>query len=552
MLHVCYRPSARRKVALYGFKVHEKCDDLKRCICRPVEDDRKVRLAVAPSGIECESKPSSSFKASSPPLRTGMVEPQKRNHRAASDVLKPPDHPVSLQNVTVQPSARAASGVVWECIERDSSSRRTSTIETGSLFQRLTLPNEAQTISTLPNELLVYIFQLSQATADALDAGNWLGRLYICRHWYQLITSTAHFWRDIYVSSRPEWLELCLSRRAGMLVDVHFAGRFSLVYMTSVFMKHALSIRGIIYTVLRSSWQTDIAQLLSMPLPSLQKLDISMTTMSPQRAWVALREANVLGLNTLKLRSCYVPSNPAVYSSLSSLDIGECSWIMNFEHLLNALASTKNLCELVLHDCFVKWTDVPHSLARTNPPCQSPITLSRLLVLQLTAIPPCVASHFLARISVPNAHHVHIHVECDTRQGRVSVWDVFPAHAAAFSPTCSLATSLRFEIHDRHTGDYSVTARSTDRYMHLSLCGTQDVPSPVWERVFRSYPTLREMNACVCDALLSALKTVSEQQHRACYPELAVRTTSNCCSMSETTCAVSLEPMTLRINDVHY
>lgn len=417
-----------------------------------------------------------------------MVEPQKRNHRAAryatvgaslhkpplmlastSDVLEPPDHPVSLQNVTVQPSARAASGVVWECIERDSSSRRTSTIETGSLFQRLTLPNEAQTISTLPNELLVYIFQLSQATADALDAGNWLGRLYICRHWYQLITSTAHFWRDIYVSSRPEWLELCLSRRAGMLVDVHFAGRFSLVYMTSVFMKHALSIRGIIYTVLRSSWQTDIAQLLSMPLPSLQKLDISMTTMSPQRAWVALREANVLGLNTLKLRSCYVPSNPAVYSSLSSLDIGECSWIMNFEHLLNALASTKNLCELVLHDCFVKWSDVPYSLARTNPPCQSPITLSRLLVLQLTAIPPCVASHFLARISVPNAHHVHIHVECDTRQGRVSVWDVFPAHAAAFSPTCSLATSLRFEIHDRHTGDYSVTARSTDRYMHVRV-----------------------------------------------------------------------------------
>ena len=62
-------------------------------------------------------------------------------------------------------------------------------------------------VASLPNELLVYIFDLAHLSSDALMK-DWIGWLYLCRRWYHILVSMPRFWRDIYVSARAEWLEL--------------------------------------------------------------------------------------------------------------------------------------------------------------------------------------------------------------------------------------------------------------------------------------------------------------------------------------------------------
>ena len=404
------------------------------------------------------------------------------------------------------------------------------TVSKREVSRTLDLLNETQPINVLPNEMLVYIIELSQPTPDALDAANWLGRLYICRRWYHLITSVPRFWRDIYVSSHPEWLELCLSRCAGVIpANVYITGRFSLMSTIPALQDHASAIRGITYTILRASWVSDIAQLLSVPLPSLQTIDISLSTKSPRYATIDSRPENLTHLKTLKLRCCRVPTNPAIYATLSSLNISRCSWRIRFENFLDVIKVARTLSVLILDDCFAEWYKVPQGLARRNPPRRTPILLRQVRFLQLTAIPAALASQLLAHIRIPNAHHLHINAHTRHQIASTGVWDILPVNVAAFCPSLTLATSLRINASGSSMSLHMRASSMSPKVPMIELVLFDSLSSSAqWDQVLRSVPAVQQLSANMNDAFFSTLKAVPlHAGATVCCPNLTTLSYSN-------------------------
>ncbi|RPD53935.1 hypothetical protein L227DRAFT_657945 [Lentinus tigrinus ALCF2SS1-6] len=502
-----------------------------------------------------------------------MAGLRKRIRAAASDVPEPADS-IAVEQTVYSPAGATRRANRHALTNKRDRLLKRKTIPQQEVLRTLDLLNEAQAINTLPNELLLYVIELSHPTSDALDAANWLGRLYVCRRWYHLITSVPRFWRYIYVSSHPEWLELCLSRCVGVPADVYITGRFSLLSTIPTIEEHASTIRGITCTILRPSWVSDIARLLSVPFPSLQKIDISLSTDSPRYAVIDSTPENLTHLKTLKLRSCHVPANPAVYYSLISLDICGCPWSIDFEGLLKALSNAKSLSEVILHDCFTNWRNVPRGLAQTNPPGRAPIVLPRLCMLQLTTIPAKLASQLLAHIRVPNARRIDIQMNAPADSpAPYSLWDVLPVNLAVFSPTISLATSLYIVLF----GAYDLTAETGDRSLHVqltpsvhivnvtrmfngpltaypeapvskfSLATMNGVLSFTWERILRSWPTLQHIEGSLDTTFFSAVKTVSlPSEGELCCLNLASVASYRCLKMEDDTCDLILDALRAR------
>ncbi|RPD53928.1 hypothetical protein L226DRAFT_538830 [Lentinus tigrinus ALCF2SS1-7] len=321
-------------------------------------------------------------------------------------------------------------------------------------------------ITTLPNELLVLIFDLAQLSSDA-HAKDWIGRMYLCRRWFHILISTPRFWQEIYVSARPEWLELCLSRCAGMMVDVYFTGRFSMNSTISALKEHIRAIRGVTYSpASRSSWKLDIHKLCSMSFPSLRRLEISLETYSEHFAVVKLNPDNLVHLESLELWSCRVPTDPATYVNLRSLKICYCEWSVTFDEVLNALESTRALKELILEDCFSAWRDVFPQYTDVRP-ARTPIDLPALRTIRLDGIAHALTAQFTKHIRIPSATHITIHTYSNTIPRHPGVfWYLLSPDPSSFSSIFSSATAVNIQV---SPGRSEITAKTSTHHLSVQI-----------------------------------------------------------------------------------
>ncbi|RPD53921.1 hypothetical protein L226DRAFT_574694 [Lentinus tigrinus ALCF2SS1-7] len=419
-------------------------------------------------------------------------------------------------------------------------------------------------ITTLPNELLVSIFDLAQLSSDA-HAKDWIGRMYLCRRWFHILISTPRFWQEIYVSARPEWLELCLSRCAGMMVDVYFTGRFSMNSTISALKEHIRAIRGVTYSpASRSSWKLDIHKLCSMSFPSLRRLEISLETYSEHFAVVKLNPDNLVHLESLELWSCRVPTDPATYVNLRSLKICYCEWSVTFDEVLNALESTRALKELILEDCFSAWRDVFPQYTDVRPP-RTPIDLPALRTIRLDGIAHALTAQFTKHIRIPSATHVDVHCkDTDANTGSPDMtWIMLSPDPASFSPIFSSATAVTLEILDYRSKIIAKTSKhqfnmqiphcqsrsgglrspqgTAEALLDALLNAFRDAPvsdlsitvvrprmnlsKSTWEELFRTYDGLEHLQLSGVHLLhnvFSGLTAASPLEGRAvCCPRLA-------------------------------
>ncbi|RPD53913.1 hypothetical protein L227DRAFT_535328, partial [Lentinus tigrinus ALCF2SS1-6] len=286
------------------------------------------------------------------------------------------------------------------------------------------------------------VIELLRPSSDALDSRNWLSQSFVCRRWYAIITTMPSLWRHIYVTSCPEWLERCLSRCAGMLVDIYFTGRFSLQATIPTLEEHGPRVRSITYSAPRSSWASDISQLLSVPLSSLEKFDMRLETKSERLAIVDLPPESYAHLHFLCLRSCSAPLDCAAFTSLRTFKLIRSKWRITFNQLLDILASAGQLQELVLDDCLSELRDCPGGFPTTHPPRRSPATLSQLRTLQLTAVRSSLGAQIIAHIQVPNATRIVVRTHANHDVPQPSVRGLLPPNPTSFSPIFSTATSL--------------------------------------------------------------------------------------------------------------
>ncbi|TFK90723.1 hypothetical protein K466DRAFT_651411 [Polyporus arcularius HHB13444] len=424
------------------------------------------------------------------------------------------------------------------------------------LFKTLVALNDTQPVNTLPRELLIYVAEYLRPSSDARHTDQWIGRLYVCRRWYDIFTTMPSFWRQIYVSSHPEWLELCLSRCAGMPADIYFTGRFSLQATLPMLEEHGHLVRAITYSVLRSSWASDIAQLLALPLSALQKVEISVKTKSRRRALVELSPESYAHLQSLRLLSCDAPHDPGAYASLRTLRLVDSSWSISFHQFLDILVSAEQLQELVLDNCLSGLRDCPDGFPSTYPPTRSPATLARLQTLQLTNVRSSLGAQILAHIRVPQATHINVRTYANSDDPQPSVWALLPKNLASFSPIFSTATSVTvgFTYSDR----CELVAQCATRHlsMQVSLKGyrqfsdrweamegfmrtftdapvrsltvtgaAQYVSGATWEHVFRSLPMLEELDIRGSDyfgSVFAALRSASAHGGGImCCPDLS-------------------------------
>ena len=423
------------------------------------------------------------------------------------------------------------------------------------LFTTLRALNDTQPVNTLPRELFVYIMEHLHLSSDVLDTDRWLGRLYVCRRWYEIITSMPSFWRQIYVSSHPEWLELCLSRCAGMTADIYFTGRLSLRSTISTLQEHSQLVRAITYSVLRSSWASDISRLLALPLPSLEKVDVLLQTKSERLAVVDLPQESYARLRFLCLRSCNAPLDSAAYTSLRTLKLIRSKWSITFNTFINIIISAKQLEELVLDDCFSDLALCPNGFPQTHPPRCPPTTLSRLQALQLTTLRSSLGAQIIAHIRVPNATRVDIRTHANSSNPQPSVWGLLPPDPASFSPTFSNATSLSvgfphpklcqlhaqsashslfMQVYLKEYTQFSDAHHALDDFLKmfahaplrkLAVLEAEIVASATWEHVFRSLPTLQHLELSgrnFTGRFFAALQAASEHgDANTCCPDLS-------------------------------
>ena len=325
-------------------------------------------------------------------------------------------------------------------------------------------------IASLPNELLVYIFDLAHLSSDALMK-DWIGRLYLCRRWYHILVSMPRFWRDIYVSARAEWLELCLSRCAGMSVNVFFTGRFSMQSTIPLLKAHARAIRSVTYSVLRPCWISDVRKLCSMSFPTLQKLEVSLETQSERYADIKSSLNHFEHLRSLELWSCRVPVDTITCANLRSLKICHCVWSATFDEVLDFLRSATRVNELVLVDCFTAWREVPLRYAIVNPPHRPAITLLALRIIRLNEITPALASQLSAHLRIPYATHVDIRAYCHATRNPAMAWNMLPPDPAAFSPIFSSATAATIKLSQEQS---EITAQTAKHHLSVQISNTHN------------------------------------------------------------------------------
>ncbi|KAI0697232.1 hypothetical protein C8T65DRAFT_698208 [Cerioporus squamosus] len=368
------------------------------------------------------------------------------------------------------------------------------------LFKMLASINDTQPVNTLPRELLIYVIEYLCPSSDALNTEHWIGQLYVCRRWYEIVTSMPSFWRRIYVSSHPEWLKLCLSRCAGMPADIYFTGRFSRQATIPIIEEHEHLIRAMTYSVRRSSWASDVAQLLTVPLSALEKVDVSLKTKSERLALVDLPQESYAHLQSLCLRSCGTPRNCGTYTSLRMLRLVHSSWSISFSQFLDIL---------------------------------------------LTAVRSSLGLQILAHIRVPKATHINIVcMYANSHYPQPSVWGLLPQNAASFSPIFSTTTSvtvgfpdwqccevaaqsgtcrLSMQVHLRGSTRFSDTWQAREGLVKMftdapvsSLTVSNEaqlVSGATWEHIFRSLPTLKHLDLRdrgYIDSLSAALQSASE------------------------------------------
>ncbi|RDX45927.1 hypothetical protein OH76DRAFT_1558765 [Lentinus brumalis] len=424
------------------------------------------------------------------------------------------------------------------------------------LFKTLVALNDTQPVNTLPRELLIYVIEYLLPTSDAVEEDHWIGRLYVCRRWYEIITTMPSFWRHIYVSSHPQWLELCLSRCVGMPADIYFTGRFSRQATLPMLEEHGHLVRAITYSILRSSWASDITHLLALPLSALEKVEILLQTQSQRLALVELPPESCARLQSLCLRSCDAPRDPAAYTSLRTLKLIDSSWSISFGQFLNILVGAEQLEEMVLDNCLSGLRNCPNGFPSSHPPTRSPTTMSRLRTLQLTTVRSSLGAQILAHIRVPKATHINVDTYAHSDQPQPSVWGLLPKNIASFSPIFSTATSvtvgfpesyrcevvaqsatrrLSMSVFLRRYPQFSDTWEAMEGFLKmftdapvstLTVTGEAELVSgATWEHVFRSLPMLEHLDLTgrsYFGSVFAALRSASEHGGGfMCCPDLS-------------------------------
>ncbi|RDX45901.1 hypothetical protein OH76DRAFT_911982 [Lentinus brumalis] len=346
-----------------------------------------------------------------------------------------------------------------------------------------------------------------------------------------------------------------------MSFDVSFTGRFNMQPTILALKEHAHAIRGVTYSVLRSSWVSDVRKLLSISMPALRNLSVSLETRSDRLAVVTSNPNNLVHLDSLELWSCRVPVDRATYDNLQYLKLCHCEWSATFDEVLDTLASALILKELVRVDCCSAWRDVPPRHVVIDPSHRSPVTLPALRRMQWDLIRPALACRLLACLRIPIATHVDISTSASMTGFRSDmVWSVLPPDPPGTSPIFSSAIAVTVGVSE---GCSEIVAETSTRYfrvrvpndtgwpgydpprppvtsavdclldffrdapvrvLNLSVDSLEHASQATWERVFREFDSLERLELDgmrLSHNMFSALRTASEPGHRpVCCPRL--------------------------------
>ena len=216
------------------------------------------------------------------------------------------------------------------------------------------LLNATVPINALPDELLVEIFSSYRARLKSSDerypALEWMTILGVCRRWRKLASSTPAFWRLINVYRKPEWLSLCLSRSLRLRTDIYFRDPKFPSYRLPLLASRAAFIRTLSITMANPAWTRQLVNLFSMPMPSLETVDIR-TDQDHRREDLDINADRCPRLQSLALLGYFVPRDKALFARLRSLEIESCDWsTVTFDMLLEILGTCGCLERLVLED----------------------------------------------------------------------------------------------------------------------------------------------------------------------------------------------------------
>ena len=222
-------------------------------------------------------------------------------------------------------------------------------------------------IQRLPTDILLIIFDLIYESLDfsaepiriwhnVMAKGDaevkWKRLLGVCRRWRDVIVGTPQYWRIINVYSRPDWLNLCLSRSAGrraLPVSIYFRDSHcspSLVPLLS--QPRYVSYIGLLsFDLGTQSLDALCNMFIHTRFPNLLTVNVRAVVPSaePIQRYLGLSAERQPRLADLTLTAIRPPSDLRMYENLRALKLSSYPWDASFEDLLKLLAACSGQLE---------------------------------------------------------------------------------------------------------------------------------------------------------------------------------------------------------------
>ncbi|KAL1943488.1 hypothetical protein VTO73DRAFT_3933 [Trametes versicolor] len=262
------------------------------------------------------------------------------------------------------------------------------------------LQSEGGSIHRLPNELLVYDFELHKSGATR----RWPSLTAVCCFWRELALATPPLWNTVEVYKTTHWLELSLVRSLDTPLQLVFHYLDTTCAAVPKILPHAHRIRVLILPALDvpspgsyHSVDPDITPflpLLNTPMPALKTLVAyvkrSIRYDPPDLPQFEIFTTHLPSLRTLRISRVSVPWSTGLLSGLSTLDLRACAisgTSPSPDQFLDVLECCTALEELRLLDLFVSTVFGPHiaNIAMSNP--DRVIRLPKLQAVKLADIP---------------------------------------------------------------------------------------------------------------------------------------------------------------------
>ncbi|KAI0755558.1 hypothetical protein C8Q74DRAFT_1304416 [Fomes fomentarius] len=343
-------------------------------------------------------------------------------------------------------------------------------------------------INSLPNELLAYIFALCAVGEDipyrsrrGVSDHRWIHLTLVCRYWRDVAHTTPTLWAKIIVGRKAEWLQLCLTRSASTALDIVFtSGAFPSPQLElGVLLLHAHRIRTLRLDILvvREEWHAVLCRLLCQPMPALEELHYKVLGTHDD---LAISSERFPRLEVLHLVGATAPRDTQTYSKLSSLRLKDCSCDLTYDQFLDALSGSETLQELHL-DCFLD-----RLAFDTQPSTDARLTLPRLSDLTLRNHRPAKSNMFVGHLVLPSLTRLKVHCylgsieEHDLTQ---TLPKLLPPDPGAYFPLLREITSVGLRVRE---DCYQMTGFLDDRGMgrpNIQLSVTSD-PYVIWGETF--------------------------------------------------------------------